>query len=195
MLDITRFRLEYGGNPEVIRESQRRRGADEKLVDMVVESDSAWRVAQHTLQTLRGDLSKAKAAAHAARKEQQLDEAKRLLDGVKALSVEAAAAAGVEATSHLDVQRHLAAVSNLVHEHAPVRATHGARCMHMVATFTHACLLSRWVLGARRRGGAALATASAARGRTAAGRRWAGGGVWLGLLAADGPWLAAPGAG
>ena len=122
MLDITRFRLEYGGNPEVIRESQRRRGADEKLVDMVVESDSAWRVAQHTLQTLRGDLSKAKAAAHAARKEQQLDEAKRLLDRVKALSVEIAAAAGEEATSHLDARRQLAAVANLVHEHAPVRA-------------------------------------------------------------------------
>ena len=122
MLDINGFRVEYGGNPEVMRESQRRREADETLVDKVVESDSAWRIAGHTLQTLQGELSKAKAAAHAARKEQQLDEAKRLLDRVKALSVETAAAAGVEATSHLDARRDLAAVSNLVHEHAPVRA-------------------------------------------------------------------------
>ena len=128
MLDITGFRVEYGGNPEVVRESQRRRKADETLVDMVIESDSAWRIAGHTLQKLQGDLSKAKAAAHAARKEQQLDEAERLLDRVKALGVEVAAAAGVEATSHLDAQRRLTAVSNLVHEHAPVRAAHDARC-------------------------------------------------------------------
>ena len=122
MLDINGFRVEYGGNPEVVRESQRRREADETLVDKVVASDSAWRVAGHTLQKLQGELSKAKAAAHAARKEQQVDEAKRLLDRVKALSVEVAAAAGVEATAQLDARRHLAAVSNLVHEHAPVRA-------------------------------------------------------------------------
>ena len=122
MLDINGFRVEYGGSPEVVRESQRRREADETLVDKVVESDSSWRVAGHTLQKLQGELSKAKAAAHAARKEQQLDEAKRLLDRVKALSIEVAAAAGVEATAQLDARRHLAAVSNLVHEHAPVRA-------------------------------------------------------------------------
>ena len=33
-------------------EFQRRRGADEKLVDMVIESDAAWRKSEHTLQKL-----------------------------------------------------------------------------------------------------------------------------------------------
>ena len=121
MLDITRFRLEYGGDPEVVRESQRRRGADEHLVDLVIEADSAWRTAQHTVQRLRGELSKAKSAAHAARKEQP-DDVARLLDAVKSLSVEVAAATEAETTARLLAHRHLVAVGNLVHEHAPVHA-------------------------------------------------------------------------
>ncbi|KAL6774475.1 TSS2 [Auxenochlorella protothecoides x Auxenochlorella symbiontica] len=43
MLDINIFRPEKGGDPEVVRESQRRRYADVALVDRVVELDSEWR--------------------------------------------------------------------------------------------------------------------------------------------------------
>ena len=34
---------EKGGNPELIRESQRRRYADVSLVDQVIELDNEWR--------------------------------------------------------------------------------------------------------------------------------------------------------
>lgn len=34
---------EKGGDPEIVRESQRRRFADVKLVDKVVELDAEWR--------------------------------------------------------------------------------------------------------------------------------------------------------
>ena len=44
MLDINLFREEKGGNPELIRESQRRRYKDVGLVDKVIELDKAWRV-------------------------------------------------------------------------------------------------------------------------------------------------------
>jgi seryl-tRNA synthetase len=37
MLDITDFITERGGNPEKIKESQRRRHASEALVDEVIE--------------------------------------------------------------------------------------------------------------------------------------------------------------
>lgn len=42
MLDILLFR-EKGGDPEKIRESQRRRYAKVELVDEVIELDKAWR--------------------------------------------------------------------------------------------------------------------------------------------------------
>lgn len=43
VLDIDLFRQERGGNPELIRESQRRRFKDPELVDQVIQADSDWR--------------------------------------------------------------------------------------------------------------------------------------------------------
>jgi len=37
---------EKGGNPELVRESQRRRFADPKLVDEVIELDGQWRAGE-----------------------------------------------------------------------------------------------------------------------------------------------------
>ena len=43
MLDVVNFRTDMGGDPEVVRESQRRRFADVGLVDKVIEYDAEWR--------------------------------------------------------------------------------------------------------------------------------------------------------
>lgn len=50
MLDITLFRAGKGGDPEVVRESQRRRYADVGLVDKVIELDGQWRDATYALE-------------------------------------------------------------------------------------------------------------------------------------------------
>ncbi|KAK4292584.1 hypothetical protein Pmani_034672 [Petrolisthes manimaculis] len=51
MLDIVLFREDQGGQPEKVRESQRRRFKDVAVVDKVIEVDTKWRAARH-----RGDL-------------------------------------------------------------------------------------------------------------------------------------------
>lgn len=43
MLDINLFREDKGNNPEIIRESQRRRFANVDLVDEIVNLDKEWR--------------------------------------------------------------------------------------------------------------------------------------------------------
>jgi hypothetical protein len=43
MLDINLFRVEKGGNPEIIRESQRRRFANVDIVDEIIAIDKQWR--------------------------------------------------------------------------------------------------------------------------------------------------------
>jgi len=43
MLDVVLFRVDQGGNPDKVRESQRRRYADVGLVDKVIEYDAEWR--------------------------------------------------------------------------------------------------------------------------------------------------------
>lgn len=47
MLDINLFRTEKGGDPEIVRESQRRRFADVSLVDKVIALDAQWRDGQY----------------------------------------------------------------------------------------------------------------------------------------------------
>jgi hypothetical protein len=42
-IDINLLREEKGGNPEIVRESQRRRHASVELVDEVIELDRQWR--------------------------------------------------------------------------------------------------------------------------------------------------------
>jgi seryl-tRNA synthetase len=47
MLDINLFRTEKGFDPEIVRESQRRRFASVEIVDEIINLDKEWR--QRTL--------------------------------------------------------------------------------------------------------------------------------------------------
>jgi seryl-tRNA synthetase len=47
MLDINLFREEKGHNPELIRESQRRRFASVEVVDEIINLDKEWRKRTH----------------------------------------------------------------------------------------------------------------------------------------------------
>lgn len=41
-MDINLFRKDKGGDPEIVKASQRKRFADEKIVDEIVELDKEW---------------------------------------------------------------------------------------------------------------------------------------------------------
>lgn len=43
VLDIELFRPEKGGNPDKIRENQKKRFKDVGLVDIIVDNDTKWR--------------------------------------------------------------------------------------------------------------------------------------------------------
>jgi seryl-tRNA synthetase len=43
MLDLNLFQVDKGGNPDLIRESQRRRGASVELVDKIIDMYDEWR--------------------------------------------------------------------------------------------------------------------------------------------------------
>ncbi|KAK9691877.1 hypothetical protein RND81_09G226100 [Saponaria officinalis] len=58
MLDINLFRADKGGNPELIRESQRRRFKDVAIVDEIIALDKEWRRVQFELESLRKDFNR-----------------------------------------------------------------------------------------------------------------------------------------
>ena len=43
VLDIDRFRPEKGGNPQEVKDNQRKRYSDESIVDKIVAADENWR--------------------------------------------------------------------------------------------------------------------------------------------------------
>lgn len=52
VLDLDLFRTDKGGNPDKIRENQRKRFKDTGLVDKVVDADTTWRQLRHKADNL-----------------------------------------------------------------------------------------------------------------------------------------------
>eukprot|EP01094_Clydonella_sp_ATCC50884_P009780 TRINITY_DN1930_c0_g1_i1.p1 TRINITY_DN1930_c0_g1~~TRINITY_DN1930_c0_g1_i1.p1 ORF type:complete len:451 (+),score=176.05 TRINITY_DN1930_c0_g1_i1:39-1391(+) len=118
-LDIGLFRADKGGNPDLVRESQRRRGHSVEIVDEVIALDTEWRRVQ-------GDISVAKGAVNAVNKKIGLKKKAKEEVPQELLDEKEAAAAEVpriEARSkELEALRNgkLWTIGNLVHDSVPV---------------------------------------------------------------------------
>lgn len=118
MLDINLFREDKGHNPEIIRESQRRRYANVELVDEVIHLDKEWRQRQFEYENLRKEFNKINkqvaklkiSGEDASEMIKSTDENKRLTAKKEAEVQEALAALN----SKLEI------IGNLVHDSVPV---------------------------------------------------------------------------
>lgn len=127
MLDINLFRVDRGGNPDLVRESQRRRNKNEALVDEVLELDGQWRTVRYELDCISKDrnaLVKELGQIMRNREDPTVDP-----DGKRAAAIKSQKAAlmerGEEAKAKLlqvETQRDakLKQIGNLVHESVPV---------------------------------------------------------------------------
>ncbi|URD74424.1 seryl-tRNA synthetase [Musa troglodytarum] len=118
MLDINLFRAEKGFDPELVRESQRRRFASVEVVEEIIHLDREWRQRQFELDGLRRDanrLTKEVKNLKIARKDateviSSTEETKKLI-AAKELEVQ-------EAKATLDSK--LETIGNLIHDSVPV---------------------------------------------------------------------------
>jgi len=122
-LDIKDFRE----NPEMIRESQRRRFEPVEVVDKVLELDAAWRKARFNLneaQKAVGAIKKEIGALHTAAKKsgQPVDDAKlqELLKKKTEAEAEIAKLTEEESAKDKEVKALISTVGNIVHESVPV---------------------------------------------------------------------------
>ena len=118
MLDIRLFRAEQGGNPELVRESQRRRFADVKLVDRVIELDERWRQAQFRVDALRRELNESSKRVSGLIKSGA--DASELISSVANLKRCIPAAEREAAALEQERDASLREIGNLVHESVPV---------------------------------------------------------------------------
>ncbi|KAL6521841.1 hypothetical protein OROGR_018410 [Orobanche gracilis] len=118
MLDINLFREEKGNNPEIIRESQRRRFASVGIVDEIIHLDKEWRQGQCELEQLRKDfnsinreVAKLRTAGEDASSMIRNSEEIKDSTAKKALEIE---------ELHSILLSKLELVGNLVHDSVPV---------------------------------------------------------------------------
>ncbi|KAJ4888014.1 Serine--tRNA ligase [Raphanus sativus] len=118
MLDINLFREEKGNNPEIIRESQRRRFASVEVVDEIIKLDKEWRQRQFEVDNFRKEFNKLNkqvaklkiSGADASEVIEQTEKNKRDATEKEAEVREAYAA----------LKAKLETVGNLVHDSVPV---------------------------------------------------------------------------
>ena len=55
-IDINKFRVEKGGDPEEVRKSEIQRCRDGKIVDEIIKLDEEWRKTRHELNLLNKEL-------------------------------------------------------------------------------------------------------------------------------------------
>ncbi|KAL9691602.1 hypothetical protein QQ045_012027 [Rhodiola kirilowii] len=118
MLDINLFREDKGGNPDAIRESQRRRYADVTLVDEVIKLDDEWRKAQYAVDQIRRELNqKAKDVSMLKREKKDANEIINEVGVIKESKAKKEAEVE-EIKARLDTKLNL--IGNLVHDSVPI---------------------------------------------------------------------------
>ncbi|KAJ1917001.1 Cytosolic seryl-tRNA synthetase [Tieghemiomyces parasiticus] len=118
MLDLNLFQTEKGGNPELIRESQRRRGASVELVDEIIAKYEDWKSTRFDLDQLNKEINRIqKEIGQKMKKKEDAGELIAEKTGVqdKRTNVTTDEKAKEEALRQLASQ-----VGNLVHDSVPV---------------------------------------------------------------------------
>eukprot|EP00850_Spirogloea_muscicola_P006600 SM000031S11609 [mRNA] locus=s31:660382:664976:- [translate_table: standard] len=118
MLDINLFRPEKGGDPDLIRESQRRRYAPLEVVDEVIELDKTWRECQYQLDQKRKDFNKNN--KEVAKKKIAKEDASELIAQGKAIDDEIKKLELQVEERRAAVDQRLTTIGNLVHDSVPI---------------------------------------------------------------------------
>ncbi|NHC15264.1 serine--tRNA ligase [Motilibacter deserti] len=112
MIDLRLLR----DDPDAVRASQRARGEDPGLVDVLLEADAARRSALGRFESLRAEQKSLGSQVAKAKGEEKA----ALLARTKELSAQVKAAEAESTAASADVDRALLALSNVVHPAAPV---------------------------------------------------------------------------
>ncbi|CAI0378058.1 unnamed protein product [Linum tenue] len=118
MLDINLFREDKGNNPELIRESQRRRFASVEIVDEIIELDKKWRQCQFQLDNMRKDFNKMNKQVYQHKKD-NLD-VTELMKSIEEHKQQMAVKEDEVQADKKALYAKLETVGNLIHDSVPI---------------------------------------------------------------------------
>jgi seryl-tRNA synthetase len=119
-IDINQLRVERGGNPDLVRESQRKRFSSVDLVDQVIALAESWRQKNGEWETMKMKINALQNEIKELIKNKKKNEAEPLINKRKELMVsEPALKAEADAIKDV-VDRELSKIGNLVDPSVPV---------------------------------------------------------------------------
>ncbi|CAE6124100.1 unnamed protein product [Arabidopsis arenosa] len=116
-MDINLFREEKGNNPEIIRESQRRRFANVEIVDEIIKHDKEWRQCQYEVDSFRKEFNKLN--KHVAELKIAKADATEIIQQTEKNKQDATAREVEVREAFATLQAKLLTVGNLVHDSVP----------------------------------------------------------------------------
>ncbi|KAI9346186.1 hypothetical protein BDR26DRAFT_800237 [Obelidium mucronatum] len=123
MLDINLFRVDKGGDPEIVRESQRKRFGSVEVVDEIIAMDNDWKAAKFNADEKNKDINALQKEITALMKGGKKDEAQTLLKKKEVLTQEKEKLNAEAAVKEKALFAKVASIGNLVHESCIVSET------------------------------------------------------------------------
>ncbi|KAJ3201145.1 Cytosolic seryl-tRNA synthetase [Entophlyctis luteolus] len=123
MLDINLFRVDKGGDPDIVRESQRKRFASVEVVDEIIAMDMDWKAARFTADEKNKDINALQKDITALMKAGKKTDAAQLLAKKDALAKEKADLSEIADRKERALFAKVSAIGNLVHESCVVSET------------------------------------------------------------------------
>ncbi|KAJ1899138.1 Cytosolic seryl-tRNA synthetase [Kickxella alabastrina] len=120
MLDINLFQAEKGGNPELIRESQRRRNAKPEIVDEIIEQYQEWTDVKFRLDETNRSINSVQ--KDIGKKMKAKEDASDLLSKKKELEATKKDLIEEEQAKDKALREKVGSVGNIVHDSVPVSA-------------------------------------------------------------------------
>eukprot|EP01036_Dinobryon_divergens_P037991 gene37991-49795_t len=117
-IDINWLRVERGGNPEQIRESQRRRFASVELVDEIIANDERWRFLTGHIDQLKK--KKNIVQKEVATKKKAGEECEGLVSQTKDIGEEIASAEKEQDELKITIDKKLSKIGNIVEDGVPI---------------------------------------------------------------------------
>ena len=120
-IDINLLRTEKGGNPDLVRKSQKDRFKDETLVDAIIDLDEQWRKSNYKMESLKMEFNNTnKEIATKKKSSKGKDKCEDLVE--KSKEQKAAIEAQKLEAENLDKERtnKLKKIGNVLHKNVPI---------------------------------------------------------------------------
>jgi len=117
-LDIQMFRIHLGGNPDAIKESQKKRFANVELIDEIIEEDNKWRQMTGNIDNLKKE--KNQIQKEIGKKMKIKEECGDMIIQVKCIGEKIITVVELQKQLHSSIIQKISTVGNIVSDDVPI---------------------------------------------------------------------------